>query len=239
MLASDEILSKTDAFADAKLVEETRLYYSYILAGRYSEQFFVCFFKIIQKKIYLGYITLKGKKVELKGICDFLFSKHYGLGIKTIDSFVLAITDQAVYDETESQYARQVIKWLKKESYLFAFPRKAYELERLYALIRYRRKIKQISHKEINLFIKMYNTHPEILPDIGEGRQYRTFEQAAVACGMITLIKKKGIGFLEEMNDEELKTAAKSVYQILGKEKSCRFVEHLLQYCEEITPGSL
>jgi hypothetical protein len=238
MLASDEILSKTDAFADAKLVEETRLYYSYILAGRYSEQFYVCFFKIIQKKIYLGYITLKGKKVQLKGILDFLYSKFYGLGIKNIDSFVLAISDQAVYDETESQYARQVLKWLKSESYLFTLPRKVYELERLYALIRYRRRLKQISQKEINLFIKLYNTNSEILPDIGEDRKYKTFEQAAVACGMIELTKKKNIGFLEEMNDEELKKAAKSVYQILDKDKSCRFVEHLLHFCEEIEPGS-
>jgi hypothetical protein len=222
-------LSGADPFSNARLVEELRLHYSHILEGRYSEQFYVCFFKVIEKKIYLGYTTLAGKQIELKGILDFLHSKHYGLGITRLHDFMLAFVDQMIYDETESQYARQIVEWLRNQSYLFKFPRKVYELERLFSWIRYRKAKKKINQKEINLFILIYNKCPDILKNIGEGRDYRTFEQAAIAAGLIAAVKKRRVPFYDDMNENELRYAANQIYRIVGPTVNHRLIEILLE----------
>jgi uncharacterized protein YacL (UPF0231 family) len=222
-----------DLFYDARLVEETRLHLAVVLDGRYSEQFFYCFFKLIERKVYLGYYTFKNKKVELKGVIDFIFNKNYGLGLKGIDQFVLAIADVMIYDETESQYARQIIKWLKKQSPLFKLPPKAYEFERLLSWVRFRKQTGKVSNREIRIFIEIYNKYPEYLSDIGEGRKYKTFEQAGIASGIVTKIPGSNIRFNIDMTLDELKDVASKIYKLLGSERNCKLIELLIQIQEE------
>jgi hypothetical protein len=224
---------KADPFADARLVEELRLYYSYIIEGRYSEQFYICLFKIIKKEIYKGYFTFSGKQVKLKGIIDFLHSKHYGLGIKDISEFMIAYVDQMIYDETESQYARQIVKWLRKQHYTFKFPRKAYELERLLSWIRFKKSKNKIKPRDILFFIEIYNKFPDILPDIGEGRRYKDFEQAAIACDITKAIRKRNIALNEDMNEAELRSAARGIYSVLGEKVNHRLIELMIE-CQEL-----
>lgn len=217
-----------DIFYDARLVEETRTHFATILEGRYSEPFFYCFFKIIQRKVYLGYYTYRGREVKLKGIVDFIFSKHYGLGLNGIDQFILPICDVMIYDETESQYARQILKWLKKESSLFKLPKKAHEFERLLSWVRYRKGTGRVSNREIRIFIKLYNSHPEFLERIGQAREFRTFEQAGIAAGIVQVRPGVSIRINRDMTGEEYDIAAEKIYNMLGPEGNCRLIERLI-----------
>jgi hypothetical protein len=217
-----------DIFYDARLVEETRLHLATILDGRYSEQFYYCFFKIIERKTYLGYYTFKNKQIQLKGIVDFIHSKHYGFGLNSIEHFMIALSDAMVYDETESQYARQTVKWLAKQSPLFKLPRKVYEFERLLSWVRFRKATSRVTNREIRIFIHLYNAYPEYLPDVGEGRKFKTFEQAGIAAGIVTKIPGKNIRFNIDMTIAELEDVAEKIYDLLGPERNCKLIELLI-----------
>lgn len=217
-----------DLFYDARLVEEVRLHLATILDKRYSEQFYYCFFKLIERKTYLGYYTFKNKRVELRGIVDFVHSKHYGLGLDSVEHFMIAISDTMIYDETESQYARQVVKWLANESYMFKFPRRVYEFERLLSWVRFRKATGRVTNREVRIFIELYNRLPEYLPDIGEGRVYKTFEQAGIVAGIVTKIPGKNIRFNLDMTVAELESVAEKIYDLLGPERNCKLIELLI-----------
>lgn len=166
---------KSDMFYGARLVADARLHLGAIMNGQYSEPFFVTMCKIMSQEIYKGYVTFKGDEIKLSGIKDFLYSSHYGLGLKpkTINVFLSNCAKAATNDRTQTQYSMRFIKWLQKQDPIFNFPQELFELKRLRVLVamRYRRRKSQMWLR-LGLLTSLYTQKPHLLQEIGPGRKY-------------------------------------------------------------------
>lgn len=167
---------KSDPFYGARLIAAARLHLGAVINNDNSEEFFVTMCKIIRNEFYLGYKTFTGKDVKLAGMKDFIFSSHYGLGIKkaTMSTFLANCAKAAVNDKTQSQCAKRFVKWLGEQHDKFALPQAYHEYRRIdgYINIKYKNRNKE-KWRRIHLLDRLYAQYPEKLEEIGAGRKYK------------------------------------------------------------------
>jgi len=224
-----------DIFYPARLVADTRLHLSTIMNGQYSEPFYMNMCKIVELKIYLGYLTVKGKEIKLKGIKDFFFNVCYGLGIRDYNQFIANLTKTCLKDKSRTKYALKFIEWLRKEDSSFNFPQELFEYRRLMISVRY---MKRISKKRqfwlYSAVREMYEHHPHLLEKIGEDREYKTIEKCYFDNGLGHRKEKiKPIALYNEPTLAEVEQLADVLYDRLGGHKTKYLILKMLEICKE------
>ena len=170
------MLREDDIFYDARLVSEARLHLGSIINGQYSEPFFVAMCKIINRKTYLGYKTLRGIDVKMGGIFDFMFNFHHGLGMnkRNISTFLANCAKFAIQDKTQSKYAYRTVEWIRKQDARLDFPQSYSEYLRLSHSIK---RSPRIARRQKSVMLhnlkKLYVMYPHLLEDIGPGRKFK------------------------------------------------------------------
>lgn len=232
-----------DQFWAARLVESTRFHLAVIMQDEYSEEFYVNMCRIAKYKIYLGYKTLKGKDCQLTGIKDFLWSRHYGLGVSNMNEFMRMITKQSINDKTKEQFARHFLDWLCTQDRTFNLPPEIFEYRRLLYWIR-KKPDNDLFSKKRNpqeyVWLKfIYHTHPDLLVDIGPGRKYKALRDVMVAHGYTYDRQSKSVSIQKYPSQKEIKQTAKSIYGILGPQFSKKLVLEIIRYHKDQHPEEL
>lgn len=228
-----EMIDKSDPYYGALLIEEARLHLGTVMAGQDSEPFFVAMLKIVESKIYLGYTTLKGKEVKLKGVKDFLQSVYYGLGVRDLNAFVLSVVKSSLKERSKNKYAHQFIEWLKEQDPVFQFPPEYFEYRRVVKMIFYNKRIpkktKLLSYKWARF---IYNTQPELLSSIGYDRKYKTVESCYYGEGFEEKQQAlKPIKTYQNPTILQIGQLADSLVERLGRGKAAVLASELLERC--------
>jgi hypothetical protein len=224
---------KDDPYYGALLIEEARLHLGTVMAGQDSEPFFVAMLKIVEIKAYLGYTTIKNKKVQLKGIKDFLQSVYYGLGIKDFEGFIANVVKSSLKERSRNKYAHQFIEWLKEQDPVFCFPPEYFEYRRVNRMIFYNKRMQQraklLSYKWARF---IYNTQPELLSMIGYDRKYKTVEACYYGEGFEEKRQiLKPIKTYQNPTEFQIGQLADSLFERLGKAKTAVLASELLARC--------
>lgn len=222
-----------DIFYPIRLIADTRLHLSTIMAGQYSEQFYINMCKIIETEIYLGYVTAKGKRIEISCMKEFLYSIHYGLGVKNMPEFVLNITKTCLKDTSKTKYALRFVEWLKANDPNFDIPQKIFEYRRLRISIRYMRGIsKKRRWWLLAALEEIYKNHTHLLEQIGQNAKYKTIEDCCFKEG----IRKKEPSPIKLSSDpkrEEVEKVAKTIYRRIGKLNTRILIATMLELYQE------
>jgi hypothetical protein len=222
-----------DDFYDARLVADARLHLSTIMNGQYSEPFFVTMCKIMKRETYLGYKTFRGKDVKLKGIIDFFYSKHYGLGINqhSINLFLANCSQVAIEDKTQTQYAYRLITWLRGQDPRFDFPAEFFEYKRLCTVLRYMpKRLKKERWRQQKLLLMLYKSYPHLLKEIGSGRQFKNIVECCEhykLCSQFETVRL--IKFYKNPNAHAVKALAEDIHERLDKHKRRVLIATLIE----------
>lgn len=174
-----------DSNQAAILVAETKLHLATVMNGQYSEPFFANMCKIIDLRIYTGYVTLRGKSVSFTCVKDFLYNFHYGLGITDMPGFLHSCAAVAIRDRSSGNYAQRFIEWLQLQDPIFCFPKEFFKyLQLRKSLIPVYRKDKRKGWQHIMMLREIYNHHPEFLNLIGESARYQDIEECYYGEGL-------------------------------------------------------
>lgn len=224
------MLSRNDPHYGALLIEQARLHLGTVMAGQDSEPFFMAMLQIVEAKVYLGYLTLRNRDVQLKGIKDFLQSVYYGLGIKDLNGFIGNVVKSAMKEKSKSHYAAQFIDWLKTQGPEFSFPQEYFEFRRIIKTIYYNKRMprrkKMIWYKWARF---IYNTDPLLLHQIGWDKKYKTVEACYYGEGFEEKRKiLKPIKTYQNPTDFQISQLADSLFERLGKGKSFRLASELM-----------
>ena len=227
------MLSKGDPFYGALLVENARLHLGTVMAGQ--EPFFMAMLKIAESKVYLGYTTIRGKEVKLKGIKDFIHSVYYGLGVKNLGEFILAVTKSALKEKSKNRYAYKFIDWLKEQDQTFRFPESFFEYRRIVKSIALDRKKKKF-HKILDYRTAkfLYQMQPDLLAEIGPGRKYKNVQECYYANGYGE--KKqilKPIKVFRNPTNLQVEEVGKLLFERFGSAKSRVLALKLLEQCAD------
>lgn len=218
-----------DSFYPIRLIADTRLHLSTIMAGQYSEPFYINMCKIIEKEIYLGYTTAEGKRIEISCMREFLYSIHYGLGIKNMPEFSLNILKTCLKDTSKTKYAFRFVEWLKANDPEFNIPQKVFEYRRLRISIRYMRRIsKKRRWWLLGALNEIYKKHPHLLEQIGQNAKYKTIEE----CCFAEKIRDKPvppIRLAAKPTAEQIAKLAKTLYKRLGKSNTRVLIATMLE----------
>jgi hypothetical protein len=169
---------KHDEFYDARLVASARLHLPNVMNSQSSPLFFEAMVEVIRRNVHKGYLTLKGKQVKLSGMKDFLFSFHYGLGIRNLPEFLSACA-RIDTDKTRDKNLRFFLDWLRKDDpESFRLPDHYWEFRRLQISVYQMGGDRGKKSFYLKMMRVMYNTHPEILKFIGVNRKYRSIPEA-------------------------------------------------------------
>lgn len=227
------MLSKSDPYYGAILVEQARLHLGTVMAGQDSEPFFMTMLQIAEANVHYGYTTFKDKEVRLKGIKDFMYSVYYGLGLKDVNSFVIACIKSAMKEKSKNQYGNKFIDWLKTQDEIFKFPPEFFEYRRLASLIgRNRKRSKYKKALDIKTLRFLYQTAPNLLEQIGYGRKYRSVEQCYYMEGYGEKKRSlKPIKTYENPNIKQIEFIGKDLFERLGIAKSRLLALKLLNLC--------
>jgi hypothetical protein len=170
---------KNDEFYDARLVATAKLHLPSVMNRQKSPFFFEIMIEIVERGVYRGYKTIKGREVKLSGIKDFIFNFHHGLGVRDLPTFLGNCAFLETKDTSKQKNVRRFIDWLKKEDPdSFQFPPSYWEFRRLRIAVGYMRGSQEKRIHYLNMIRIIYNTHPEILIDIGPGRKYQSIPEA-------------------------------------------------------------
>lgn len=190
--------------------------------------------QIIEARVYLKYLTLRNKEIELRGIKDFLQSVYYGLGIKDLNDFTANVVKSAMKERSKNRYANQFIEWLRSQDKEFQFPPEYFEYRRIMRIIFYSKtmpKSKKMLAYKWTKFI--YNTRPQLLYEIGWDRKYKTVESCYYGEGFEEKAKiLKPIKSYRNPTDFQLDQLADSLHARLGHGKSKALALKLLQLCD-------
>lgn len=180
-------MRKTDPHYAALQLEQARLHLGSVMAGQDSEPFFCAMLYLIEVNAHYGYVTLRNKQVELKGIKDFLHSVYYGLGIKEeyMNDFLLNVVKSAIKEKSKNRYAHQFIEWLRRQDPRFEFPQEYFEFVRVMKYVASNRKTpKRTKYLEWDSAKFMYKMYPHLLEQIGPGKKYRTVQDCYLGEGL-------------------------------------------------------
>lgn len=169
--------NKNDPHYGALLIEQARLHLGTVMAGQDSEPFFIAMLQIVEADVHHGYLTLRNKRVKLRGIKDLLFSVYYGLGIRDMPTFLANIVKSSMKERSKNKYGHRFIQWLKDQGPEFTFPQEYFEFRRVMRMVfmnkKMPRKTKILCYKWAKF---MYNTDPTMLQNIGWDRKYKTVQ---------------------------------------------------------------
>lgn len=227
--------SKSDPYYAAMLVEDAKLHLGTVMAGQDSEPFFMSMLKLIEVNGHLGYTTLRNKKVELKGIKDFVHSVYYGLGVKRLEDFTLAVVKSAMKEKSKNRYASKFIDWLRDQDPTFKFPQEYFEYRRLMIDTAKNRRKRQydkiIDYRTIKY---LYQIQPSILEDIGPGRKYKNVQECYYAEGHGEKKQSlKPIKLFRNPTNLQLEEAGSIMFERFGPAKSRILALYLLGRCAD------
>lgn len=229
------MLNKGDPFYGAMLVEDARLHLGTVMAGQDSEPFFMTMLKIAEARVYLGYTTIRGKEVKLKGIKDFIHSVYYGLGVRNLGEFILVVTKSALKERSKNRYAYKFIDWLKEQDEVFKFPESFFEYRRIIAEItRNRRKKKFDKIIDYRTVKYLYQMQPELLAEIGPGRKYKNVQECYYANGYGEKKEAlKPIKVFKNPTNLQVEEVGRRLFQRFGSAKSRILALNLLEQCAD------
>lgn len=227
--------NKSDPYYAAMLVEDARLHLGTVMDGQDSEPFFVSMLKLIEIDAHHGYTTLRNKRVELKGIKDFVHSVYYGLGVRRLEDFVLAVVKSAIKEKSRNRYASKFIDWLKDQDPAFKFPQEYFEYRRLMIDTAKNRRKRQydkiIDYRTIKY---LYQIQPSILEDIGPGRKYKDVQECYYAEGYGEKKQSlKPIKLFRNPTNLQLEEAGSIMFERFGPAKSRILALYLLGRCAD------
>lgn len=225
---------KNDPHYGALLIEEAKLHLGTVMAGQDSEPFFLSMLQIIEGGFYLEYTTLRNKRIQLKGIKDFLQSVYYGLGIRDMNAFLLNIVKAALKEKSRNRYGHKFIEWLKEQDPVFTFPQEYFEFRRLGRSIYY---AKHISRRKKPFLYKtlrfLYNYNPQILQHIGPEGKYKNVEECYYGEGYAEKMQTlKPIKTYRNPTDFQVGQLADSLFERLGVAKTLKLVSELSIRCD-------
>jgi hypothetical protein len=221
---------RDDILYPARLVADTRLHLSTVMNGQYSEPFFVNMCKIVDLKIYLGYMTVHGKQIELAGIKDFFYNRLYGLGVRDMQEFLANISKLCHKDKSRTKYAYRFIEWLKNEDPIFKIPQEVFEYRRLVVSIKYMRASRKRRWWLSGVIKEMYEHYPHLLEQIGKGRKYLTIEECCYKEGVREKKERlKPISLYKEPTHNEVRELGRVLYQHLGKTRTRVLIATMLE----------
>lgn len=222
---------KTDDFYGARLVASARLHLPNVINGQPSPLFFEAMCEIVERRVYRGYKTMRGKDVKLSGIKDFMFNFHYGLGIKDMPHFLSNCVHIDMNKTPKDKNLRRFIDWLKTEDpNSFQFPAHYWEFRRLQIATYQMRGSKDKKMLYLNMLRIMYNTHPEILRFIGVNRKYTSIPQAYQKEGYTERPQVlKPIKLYRNPNMYEIETLARNLNARLDKLKNRILIAKLIE----------
>lgn len=229
------MLNKGDPFYEAMLVEDARLHLATVMAGQDSEPFFMTMLKIIEADVHHGYTTMRGKEVKLKGIKDFVHSVYYGLGIKDLGEFIVAVTKSALKEKSKNRYAYKFVDWLRSEDHTFCFPESFFEYRRLIRdIARNRRKKKFNKIIDYRTAKFLYQMQPDLLVDIGPGRKYKNVQECYYALGYSE--KKEALKPIKVFRNPttlQVEEVGRLLFERFGPGKSRILALKLLEQCAD------
>jgi hypothetical protein len=229
------MLNKGDPFYEAMLVEDARLHLATVMAGQDSEPFFMTMLKIIEADVHHGYTTMRGKEIKLKGIKDFVHSVYYGLGIKDLGEFIVAVTKSALKEKSKNRYAYKFVDWLRSEDYTFCFPESFFEYRRLIRdIARNRRKKKFNKIIDYRTAKFLYQMQPDLLVDIGPGRKYKNVQECYYALGYSE--KKEALKPIKVFRNPttlQVEEVGRLLFERFGPGKSRILALKLLEQCAD------
>lgn len=227
------MLSRNDPYYGALLVEDARLHLGTVMAGQDSEPFFAAMLRIVEANVHHGYTTLRNKEIKLKGIKDFIHSVYYGLGIKNLNQFIIAVTKSALKERSKNKYAYKFIDWLRKEDESFDFPPEFFEFRRLIASVaKDRRKRKYDKIIDYRTIKYLYQMQPSLLADVGPGRKYKNIQECYYAEGYAEKKQTlKPIKLFRNPTNLQLEEAGKILFERFGPAKSRILALNLLSHC--------
>lgn len=228
------MIPKDDPLYDAMLVESVRLHLSKILGSTPSEIFFSDMLRIAERKVYLGYKTIRGKDVKLRGIKDFIHNVHYGLGVRDMHSFLCGLTEAAIKDTSKSRYGYQLVDWLKDQDPVFDFPDELFQFRRLMRSISYDRKLRKNRKYFLYTVVRnIYRDSPSLLAEIGHDRKYKTIMECYLSECVIERVETlKPISLFRNPTNHQLKDVAEVLYTRLGRGKTRILILELLEQCK-------
>lgn len=231
------MIPKDDPLYDAMLVESVRMHLHKILNSMPSEIFFSDMLRIAERKVYLGYKTIKGKDAKLRGIKDFIHNVHYGLGVRDMHSFLCGLTEAAVRDTSKSRYGYQLVDWLKDQDPVFNFPDELFHFRRLMRSIAYDKRLKNHKNKKYFLYTvvrNIYRDAPSLLAEIGDGRKYKSVMECYLSeCVVERIETLKPISLFRNPTNHQLKDVAETLYTRLGRGKTKMLILELLEQCKQ------
>lgn len=229
------MLNKGDPFYEAMLVEDARLHLATVMAGQDSEPFFMTMLKIIEADVHHGYTTMRGKEVRLKGIKDFVHSVYYGLGIKDLGEFIVAVTKSALREKSKNRYAYKFVDWLRDEDHTFRFPESFFEYRRLIRETARNRKKKKFDKILDYRTIKfLYQAQPDILIEIGNGRKYKNAQECYYALGYSEKKEAlKPIKVFRNPTNLQVEEVGRLLFERFGPGKSRILALKLLEQCAD------
>jgi hypothetical protein len=222
---------KNDEFYGARLVQSARLHLPNVINAQPSPLFFEAMCEIIERKVYRGYKTARGKDVKLSGIKDFMFNFHYGLGIRNLPDFLANCVEIDMKGTPKDRNVRRFIDWLKKEDPdSFEFPAAYWEFRRLQISVFQMRGSKDKKLMYASMLKIMYSTHPEILRLIGVNRKYRSIPEAYQKEGYAERPQKlTPIKLYRAPNIHEIEKLARNLNARLDKLKNRILIAKLIE----------
>lgn len=234
------MIEKSDPFYGAMLVESARLHLGTVMAGQESEIFFSEMMRIIESKVYLGYKTLRGKDVKLRGMKDFIHNVHYGLGVRDMSIFVCAIVKSAFREKSKNKYGYQFLDWLKKNDKQFALPDEIFKYRMLLRQIRYQKNVTEKRKFWLYSVARLfYQDRPDLLDQIGPGKKYKTIEECYFGEGMAEKMQTlKPIKIFKNPTAFQVEHVAEILFQRLGRGKTRLLIYKLIQQCKNASIDS-
>jgi len=229
------MLNRSDPFYGALLVEDARLHLGTVMAGQDSEPFFMTMLKIAEARVYLGYTTIRGKEIKLKGIKDFIHSVYYGLGVKNLGEFIIAVTKSALKERSKNRYAYKFIDWLKEQDDTFKFPEAFFEYRRIVASIaRNRRKRKFDKVIDYRTAKYLYQMQPSVMAEVGPGRKYKDVQECYYAEGHGEKKQAlKPIKVFRNPTNLQVEEVGRLLFERFGSAKSRILALNLLEQCAD------
>jgi hypothetical protein len=224
-----------DEWWPKRIVAEARIHLASIYAGHFDENFYRCLCLIVNHRVYLGYRVKVDKEIKLKGIKDFLFSIHYGLGIEDLVEFISITTRLAVEDKSSEKYARTFLRWIRHQDSIFALPPEAWEYKRIFTGLKLQArkdiKAKKKPDNRMYAYLKtLYHCHPEVLIEIGKGRKYANVYEAVIDLGIAVKKERSIIRIARPENVEQITETAEALCKQLGLAVSKVFIRKMLDY---------
>ena len=229
------IPAEDDIFYAARLVLDTRLLLTTVLREKYSEQFFINMCRIAAKGIWKGYMTHQGMDVTFQSVMGFLLNTRYGLGITDLTDFMGKINRLALQDNSKQQFAVKFLEWLAKQDEKFAIPEHVWE---------YRRVLREINGGGLGLKSStfkprgraiargMFETHPELLRDIGYDRKHTNiFEAGKLFLDYTAKEKMTELRIFKNPTALQVERTGHVLYKIIGYHKSKLLIKTMLELC--------